>query len=39
MKDVVDGLVLKRISDRLIKTIQGIFESKNLSKEQKKNNM
>ena len=39
MKDVQDGLGIKNISDRLKRTMQGIFESKNLTKEQKKNNM
>ena len=36
MKDVQDGLGIKNISDRLKRTMQGIFESKNLTKEQKK---
>ena len=36
MKDVQDGLGIKNISDRLKRTVQGIFESKNLTKEQKK---
>ena len=35
MKDVQDGLGIKNISDRLERTMQGIFESKKLTKEQK----
>ena len=38
MKDVQDGLGIKNMSNRLERTMQGIFESKNLTKE-KKNNM
>ena len=37
MKDVQDGLGIKNMSDRLERTMQGIFESKNLTKEQKNN--
>ena len=37
MKDVQDGLGKKNISDRLERTMQGIFESKKLTKEQKNN--
>ena len=36
MKDVQDGLGVKNMSDRLERTMQGIFKSKNLTKEQKK---
>ena len=35
MKDVEDGLDLKSISDRLTKQMQGIFETKKLTEEQK----
>ena len=35
MKDVQDGLGIKNISDRLERTMQGIFESKKITKEQK----
>ena len=37
MKDAEDGLGFKNMSDRLENTMKGIFESKNLTKEQKKN--
>ena len=36
MKDVQDGLGIKNMRDRLGRTMQGIFETKNLTKEQKK---
>ena len=36
MKDVLNGLGLKNISDKIENTMKGIFESKNLTKEQKK---
>ena len=36
MKDVQNGLGLKDISDRIENTMTGIFESINLTKEQKK---
>ena len=36
MKDVQDGLGIKNMRDRLGRTIQGIFETKNLTKEKKK---
>ena len=36
MKDVQDGLSTKYMSDRLKRTIQGIFETKKLTKEQKR---
>ena len=32
MKDVQDSLGIKNMSDRLERTMQGIFESKNLTK-------
>ena len=35
MKDVENGLGIKNISDLLIKEMQGIFETKKLTKEQK----
>ena len=35
MKGVQNGLGLKNMSDRLENTMKGIFESKNLTKEQK----
>ena len=35
MKDVQDGLGIKNMRNRLGRTIQGIFETKNLTKEQK----
>ena len=38
MKDIQNGLGLKNMSDRLENTMKGIFESKNLTKEQKKKN-
>ena len=36
MEDVQNGLGLKNMSDRLENTMKGIFESKSLTKEQKK---
>ena len=36
MKDIQNGLGLKNMSDRLENTMKDIFESKNLTKEQKK---
>ena len=36
MKDVQDGLSIKNMRHRLGRTMQGIFETKNLTKEQKK---
>ena len=36
MKDVQDGLGIKNISDTLTREMQGIFETKKLTKEQKK---
>ena len=41
MKDIENGLGLKNVSSRLENTLKGVFESKNLTKEQKKkkNNM
>ena len=36
MKDVQDALGIKNMSERLERTVQGIFESKNLTKGQKK---
>ena len=36
MKDVQDGLGMKNIFDSLRREIQGIFETKKLTKEQKK---
>ena len=36
MKDVQDGLGFKNIFDSLIKEMQGIFETKKLTKEQKR---
>ena len=35
MKDVENGLGIKNISDLLIKEMQGIFETKKLTNEQK----
>ena len=34
MKDIQDGLGIKYMRDRLGKTMQGIFETKNLTKKQ-----
>ena len=39
MKDVQDGLGIKNIYDSVTKEVQGIFETKKLAKEQKKNSM
>ena len=36
MKDIENGLGLKNVSSRLENTLKGVFESKNLTKEQKK---
>ena len=39
MKDIQDGLGIKNMSDRIRQKMCGIFETKNLTKEQKKNNI
>ena len=36
MKDVQDGLGIKSMRDRLGRTMQGIFKTKNLTEKQKK---